>query len=77
MDAIYRYLNIPYFDEVVFADLEKYEPGFVLGHFPASEKDKNKYQIFTWEDGRLYRNYLQKTEFTVINFCISIFSAVP
>ena len=77
MDAIYRYLNIPYFDEVVFADLEKYEPGFVLGHFPASEKDKNKYQIFTWEDGRLYRNYLQKTEFTAMNFCISIFSAVP
>ena len=73
MDAIYRYLNIPYFDEVVFADLEKYEPGFVLGHFPASEKDKNKYQIFTWEDGRLYRNYLQKDrihrdEFLYIHF---------
>ena len=73
MDAIYRYLNIPYFDEVVFADLEKYEPGFVLGHFPASEKDKNKYQIFTWENGRLYRNYLQKDgihrdEFLYIHF---------
>ncbi len=60
MDAIYRYLNIPYFDEVVFADLEKYEPGFVLGHFPASEKDKTNIKYSHGKDGRLYRNYLQR-----------------
>lgn len=58
MDAIYNYLKIPYYHEVILADLEKYEPSFVLGHFPTSDKYKNAYQIFTWNNGRLLRYYL-------------------
>ena len=77
MDAIYRYLNIPYFDEVVFADLEKYEPGFVLGHFPASEKDKNNIKYSHGKTAGYIETICKKTEFTAMNFCISIFSAVP
>lgn len=58
MDAIYKYLGISYFQDIVLIDLEKYEAGFFCNHFPISEKKKNRYQIFTWENGHIFRHYL-------------------
>lgn len=73
MDAIFNHLHIPFYHEVVIADLEKYESGFVLGHFPKSEMHKNAYQMFTWHRGTLLRNYLDdgkicKEEFLYVHF---------
>lgn len=65
MDAIYNYLNIPYYKEPIFAHLRKYAYGFSLGHQPKKYEYKNKYQIFEWDSGHLYRHYLyQKAVFT-------------
>ncbi len=58
MDAIFNYLHLPYYKDIVIADLEKYESGFVLGHFPKSDRYKNARQMFTWHNGTLVRNYL-------------------
>ena len=73
MDAIFDYLHLPYYNKIVIADLEKYESGFVLGHFPKTENYKNAYQIFTWLDGTLIRNYFDgneicKDEFLYVHF---------
>lgn len=73
MDAIYKDLGIPYYNEVILADLEKYTAGFFCNHFPSSDDKKNKRQIFTWEKGHVYRYYLMhgkiyKEEFLYIHF---------
>lgn len=73
MDMIYNHLNLPYYKKVDLADLEKYESGFVIGHKPIEEHYKNKKQIFTWHNGKLFRNYLvnstiYKEEYLYIHF---------
>lgn len=73
IDYIYDYLNIPYYSETIFAHLKKYEAGFFLGAFPATCNKFNKYQIFTWEKGKLMRHYLDQnrivsSEFMYIHF---------
>lgn len=73
MDNIYKILNIPYYKEIMFANLEKYSYGFSLDLMPKEEDFKNKYQIFTLEDGKLYRYYLnnemiEKEEYFYIHF---------
>lgn len=73
MDNIYKILNIPYYKEIIFANLEKYSYGFSLDLMPKEEDFKNKYQIFTLEDGKLYRYYLnngmiEKEEYFYIHF---------
>lgn len=73
MDNIYKILNIPYYNEIIFANLEKYSYGFSLDLMPKEEDFKNKYQIFTLEDGKLYRYYLnngmiEKEEYFYIHF---------
>ena len=73
MDMIYDYLRIPYFKDVIMADLEKYESGFVIGHKPIEEQYKNKKQIFTWNNGKLFRHYLvdsiiYEEEFMYVHF---------
>ena len=73
MDNIYKILNIPYYDEIIFANLEKYSYGFSLDLMPKEDDFKNEYQIFTLEDGKIYRYYLhnkkiEKEEYFYIHF---------
>lgn len=73
MDAIYNYLDIPYFKEVVMADLEKYESSFYLNHFPNEDNSKNDSQVFLWDNGKLFRYYfyngnIECDEFMYIHF---------
>lgn len=73
-DWIYKSLNIDYFDKTIYAHLCKYEKGFYLGRMPKEDAPNNKYQIFTWENGKIYRHYLkkdgtiEKKEFLYIHF---------
>lgn len=60
MDDIYNALGIPYFKETIFAHLEKYEYGFFLKYLPKEYDYKNRHQVFTWADGTLLRNYIEK-----------------
>ena len=65
MEKIYKYLNIEYFKEPIFAHLRKYEYNFSLAHLPKEEEYKNKNQIFLWDSGKLYRKYVyQKKVYT-------------
>lgn len=73
MDFIYDYLQIPYFNQTVFAHLKKYESGFFLGAMPASKNQNNRFQVFEWKYGRLFRYYLKdkelvKEEFMYIHY---------
>lgn len=70
---MYNKLEIPYYKEVNFAHLEKYDPNFYLGHFPREMGYKNKCQIFIWKKGKLFRVYivneqLYLEEFMYIHF---------
>lgn len=58
IEAIYNRLNIPYYKEINFANLTKYEKKFHLDLFPAEEEYKNDRQLFTWKNGTLLRHYL-------------------
>lgn len=60
MDQIFQYLNIPYYKEVVFAHLTKYESSFFLTRLPEEDRPNNKYQIFTWQNGTLTRHFINK-----------------
>ena len=73
MDAIYNEHGLPYWKEVHFAHLRKYDYNFFLGHFPAEDNYKNDRQIFVWKDGALYRKYVYDNkvyteEFMYIHF---------
>lgn len=73
MDEIYDALHIPYFFKPNFAHLEKFEAGFYLKRLPREKLYTNKYQVFLWEDGHLYRIYLDngelcKDEYMYIHF---------
>lgn len=61
IEEIYKHLDIPYYDEITFANLTKYETKFHLDLLP-DEEYKNKRQIFTWENGKLLRHYLYNNE---------------
>ncbi|MCC8073702.1 MAG: hypothetical protein LIO62_06210 [Clostridiales bacterium] len=58
MDNIYKALRIPYYNKVIFANLTKYERKFHLGSMPKKYEYKNRRQIFTWENGKVLRHYL-------------------
>ena len=73
MDKIYKKLEIPYYKDIIFAHLRKYDYGFFLDLMPKEGDFKNKYQIFTLEDGKIYRYYLhnkkiEKEEYFYIHF---------
>ena len=61
MENIFNELEIPYFNEINFANLTKYETKFHLTSMPKDEY-KNKRQVFTWDNGRVLRHYLYKDE---------------
>lgn len=58
IEDIYNSLEIPYYKEVNFANLTKYETKFHLGSMPEKEEYKNNRQVFTWKNGSLLRHYL-------------------
>lgn len=74
MDIIYNYLDIDYYKETIFAHLSKYEYSFVLKYLPEKDNYKNFRQVFLWNNGRLYRyfinkeNKIEKEEFMYIHF---------
>ena len=73
IDAVYKHLKIPVFKKVYFANLLKYFKDFHLGHLPKEDEYKNKDNIFSWNQGKLYRHYLKngiahKEEMLYIHF---------
>lgn len=60
MEEIYHKLKIPYYQEVNFIHLKKYDYGFYMAHLPEGFGYKNKYQVFTWKNGEINRHYLYK-----------------
>ena len=56
---MYKALGVPYFNETIYAHLNKYESSFYLGHMTKEDAYKNRYQIFIWKDGKLIRYYLK------------------
>lgn len=74
IEQIYNALKIPYYKEVHFANLTKYELYFHLDLMPPEDEYKNRRQIFTWLDGKVIRWYLDKSgeikneEFMYIHF---------
>lgn len=73
MDEIYDYLNIKYYFKPYFAHLEKYESSFYLKRLPKDRLYTNSRQIFIWENGKLFRVYLDnnkiyKEEYMYIHF---------
>ncbi len=58
MENIFNELGIPYFKEINFANLTKYETKFHLDLMPKEDEYKNKRQVFTWDNGRVLRHYL-------------------
>lgn len=73
IENIYNYLNIPYYKGVDFANLTKYETKFHLSSKPKQEEYKNERQIFTWENGKIFRYFLYnhkiyKEEYLYIHF---------
>lgn len=72
MDEIYEALEIPYYFAPNFAHLEKYESSFYLKRLPKEKLYTNKYQVFLWEKGKLYRIFLDNTvcqeEYMYIHF---------
>lgn len=59
MCDIYNSLNIPYYRETNFAHLDRFTNSFFLLYLPEEDNYKNYRQIFIWENGKLYRYYLQ------------------
>lgn len=74
MDIIYDYLNIKYYKKTIFAHLSKYDYSFVLKYLPQKDDYKNFRQVFLWNDGHLYRYFINKEkklemeEFMYIHF---------
>lgn len=62
LDAIYNALDIPYYQEVIFAHLRKYDSGFFLDLLPKELDYQNERQILTWDDGRVYRYFLENSK---------------
>jgi hypothetical protein len=58
IEAIYRHLDIPYTQNITFANLTKYETHFHLDFTPPEEEYKNERQIFVWDNGEIKSYYL-------------------
>lgn len=77
MEKIYNYLNIEYYKESVFAHLRKYEYNFSLAHLPKEDEYKNKNQVFLWDSGKLYREYVYQKEVYIEEFMYIHFFCRP
>ena len=55
---IYDALKIPYYRETNFAHLDRFTTSFYLLYLPEEYGFKNNKQVFSWENGKIIRNYL-------------------
>jgi hypothetical protein len=62
MTAIYLFNDFPFFTKNVFADIASvYKRYRIIEKYSLDEKKKNyKYQVFYWEEGKVYRAYYNK-----------------
>ena len=65
---IYKVNNLPMYDKMIYADI-----AMIYKRFRLALKEKNyKYQVFYWENGKVYRTYYDKEikteEFVYIHF---------
>lgn len=58
MADLYKALNIPQYTETNFAHLDRFTTSFYLLYLPEWEGYKNNRQVFSWENGKIIRNYL-------------------
>ena len=58
---LYDALGIPYYKETNFAHLDRFTTSFYLLYLPEEDGYKNNRQVFTWENGKIIRNYLDGT----------------
>lgn len=61
MADLYKALNIPQYTETNFAHLDRFTTSFYLLYLPEEDGYKNNRQVFTWENGKIIRNYLDGT----------------
>ena len=54
----FEHLQLPIYDKTVYAGLDAYKPAFYLQAMPATEAYKNSRQVFLWDNGVLYRYYI-------------------
>lgn len=59
---LYEKLGIDYYKKTNFAHLDRFTNSFYLKYLPESEEYKNRRQIFTWEDGHIYRYYIDRNK---------------
>lgn len=72
-NRLFKELNIPSYDETIFANLSTLYPNFRLTHLSSSERTKNKRMIFTSNVGKLIRlsvvgKKIYRDEFMYIHF---------
>ena len=69
--SIYYKNNYSFFDKKIFADIDQKHRRFRLSEYcvPKSEKINYKNQIFLWENGRVYREWLGENELKREEFC--------
>ena len=65
MEEIYKSLGIPYYQEVNFVHLKKYDYGFFMDLLSADVDYKNEYQVFTWKNGIINRFYVDKEQIQI------------
>ncbi|OUP28188.1 DUF6625 family protein [Faecalibacterium sp. An192] len=61
MTNLYKALNIPQYTGTNFAHLDRFTTSFYLLYLPEEDGYKNNRQVFTWESGKIIRNYLDGT----------------
>ncbi len=62
MDAIFNSLNIEYYKKTNFVHLTKFDYNFFMALLPSELDYKNKYQVFTWKNGKLIRHLIVDDE---------------
>lgn len=55
---IYDAIGIPYFNDTVFAHIDRFTSSFYLLYLPEEDKFKNHRQVFVWDNGNMIRYYL-------------------
>lgn len=68
MCDIYNALDIPYYKETNFAHLDRFTNSFFLLYLPEEDNYKNDYQVFSWENGRLFRYYIKNSQISKEEF---------
>lgn len=73
INKIFDNENKSIYDKITFADLMVKRYNFKLNHFGEDEVEKSKNNIFIWENGKIYRQYikndkLKRKEYMYIHF---------